>query len=97
MDWQSELRRQLFNKLWKNYYEKVPYAPQIEKYLASKSEPWIEDHVAFRSLPGEHCGAHILEKLFSLFGYERKDDYHFEEKKLNAFWMAPKGAQGAHE
>ncbi len=32
---------------------------------------------------------HILQALFECFGYQRKDNYHFEDKQLKAFWMQP--------
>ncbi|RZA16324.1 MAG: DUF1338 domain-containing protein, partial [Proteobacteria bacterium] len=54
-----------------------------------RGDEWIEDHVAYRTLPGEHTGAHVLQGVFEALGYERKDDYFFDEKQLKAFWMCP--------
>ncbi|NRA63943.1 MAG: DUF1338 domain-containing protein [Pseudobacteriovorax sp.] len=83
-------RNKVISALWEHYYRQVPFAATIEKAFAARGDLWIEDHVAFRTLPGVHCGMHILQKLFEWLGYERRDDYDFKEKKLKAFWMAPK-------
>lgn len=91
---QDQCRRQVFANLWHYYKQKVPFAPTIEQALQQKGDLWIEDHVAFRSLPGEHCGAHVLQGVFEALGYSRQDDYHFAEKKLDAFWMAPPDTTG---
>ena len=76
--------------LWQHYYDRVPIAKTIESATREMGEAWIEDHVAFRTLPGSYTGMTNLQKIFEVLGYERRDDYHFEEKKLKAFWMAPK-------
>jgi hypothetical protein len=59
-----------------------------------RQDEWIEDHVAFRTLPGEHTGSHVLQGVFEALGYTRKDDYHFEQKQLKAFWMCPPDIHG---
>jgi hypothetical protein len=79
----------MFNQLWANYVSAVIDAQKIETSLRDKGDVWNEDHVAFRTLPGEHTGMHVLQSLFECFGYERKDNYHFEDKQLKAFWMQP--------
>jgi hypothetical protein len=50
--------------------------------------------VAFRTLPGDHTGMHVLQSVFESLGYKRKDPYHFEEKQLSAFWMEPPNTHG---
>lgn len=88
----SELEKcakSLFSQLWANYVSAVIDAQKIEDSLRNKGDVWNEDHVAFRTLPGEHTGMHILQALFECFGYQRKDNYHFEDKQLKAFWMQP--------
>ncbi|WP_394749381.1 DUF1338 domain-containing protein [Spongiimicrobium salis] len=47
------------------------------------------DHIAFRTLGVPHLGLASLEKIFLHYGYEKRDAYSFEEKKLNAHWYAP--------
>lgn len=89
MDSIAWCRKEVFKNLWSHYYQMVPYASEIEQSFRSRKDSWIEDHVAFRTLPGENTGMHILQEIFSILGYKRRDDYHFEEKKLRAFWMSP--------
>lgn len=90
-------RQRVFKELWKHYYGQVDYASMIEQYVKSKSDQWVEDHVAYRTLPGQHTGMHILERLFSMLGYKREDDYDFAEKHLQAFWMSPNDTDGSSE
>ncbi|MDD7887508.1 DUF1338 domain-containing protein [Flavivirga sp. 57AJ16] len=49
----------------------------------------VNDHIAFRTLGIENLGIASLEKIFLHYGYKKKDFYHFENKKLNAYWYAP--------
>lgn len=90
----DQARKDVFKNLWTNYFNKVSDAPKIEAALKEKGELWAEDHVAFRCLPGEHTGSHILKAVFEALGYKEQDTYRFEEKKLNAFWMAPPDTEG---
>jgi hypothetical protein len=90
----AQCRREVFQKLWTHYFQLVPYAPQLVKVFEQRKDDWIEDHVAYRTLPGEHTGSHILQGVFEALGYTRKDDYFFEAKQLKAFWMCPPDIQG---
>ncbi len=49
----------------------------------------VNDHIAFRTLGVPFLGIASLEKIFLHYGYEKRDYYYFEGKKLNAFWYAP--------
>lgn len=89
MEYIARCRQAIFENLWHHYYQRVPIAPVIEKAITERNEAWIEDHVAFRTLPGENNGKHVLQRVFELLGYERQEDYHFAEKQLDAFWMKP--------
>jgi len=82
-------RREVFQRLWHHYNGLVPYGPAIMAAFTRRSDSWIEDHVAYRTLPGPHTGVHILEAVFKALGYERRDDYFFEAKQLKAFWLCP--------
>jgi len=88
-DLAGRLANGVLRELWQNYREKVADVPRIENALRSLGEVWHEDHVAFRTLPGANCGAHVLEGLFTLLGYRRRDSYEFPDKCLTAFWMEP--------
>jgi hypothetical protein len=88
-DLAGRLANGVLRELWQKYRERVADVPRIEDALRSLGEVWHEDHVAFRTLPGAHCGAHVLEGLFTLLGYRRRDSYEFPDKCLSAFWMEP--------
>lgn len=90
----AKCRRAVFQQLWAHYYRHVPFAATIEQAIHARGDAWIEDHVAFRTLPGPHTGQHVLQTLFEYLGYERVDDYRFEDKKLRAFWMRPCDTEG---
>lgn len=79
----------VFSQLWQRYRNRVPQVSALEDLLRERNEIWQEDHVAFRTLPGQHCGARILQDLFEQLGYSRQEDLYFEDKQLNAFWLAP--------
>ncbi len=89
MDTIKQCRQEVFKELWNRYFHLVPFAPQLVQVFQTRQDEWIEDHVAYRTLPGEHTGSHILQGVFEALGYTRKDDYFFEAKQLKAFWMCP--------
>jgi hypothetical protein len=93
---QSEALKEVFSHLWRFYRGLVPEVGIIEDSLRAHGEVWSEDHVAFRTFPGPFCGAAVLQSLFELLGYQRKDAFIFEEKKLNAFWMQPPQTADTH-
>ena len=90
----NELRKNILDNLWEDYYKKVPFAPKVEKDLIDKGELWTEDHIAFRSLPGKNTGMHVMKRLFELIGYKKEDEYRFDDKSLDAFWMSPSDNTG---
>ena len=47
------------------------------------------DHIAFRTMGVPNLGLASFEKVFLHYGYERRDEYNFIEKKLTAYWYAP--------
>ncbi len=94
MDLLTSCRTEVFKQLWSHYNKLVPYGATLLEAFANRGDEWIEDHVAYRTLPGEFTGSHILQGVFEALGYSRKDDYHFESKQLNAFWLCPPDVDG---
>ncbi|HYX31618.1 MAG TPA: DUF1338 domain-containing protein [Oligoflexus sp.] len=90
----DQCRREVFKRLWAHYSQLVPIVPKLNQAFKDRGEDWTEDHVAYRTLPGEFTGAHILQGVFEALGYSRKDDYFFEAKQLKAFWLCPPDVQG---
>lgn len=84
----------VFSQLWGKYTNLVVDARTIEHSLRDKNDVWSEDHVAFRTLPGEHTGMHILSAVFEALGYVKRDSYYFEDKQLNAVWFEPPATEG---
>ncbi|WP_287128504.1 DUF1338 domain-containing protein [Candidatus Cyanaurora vandensis] len=85
---------EVFAQLWQQYRQAVPQVPLIEDVLRAEGELWVEDHVALRTLPGPETGAHILQAMFALLGYRRRDDLYFADKQLRAFWLEPPMVSG---
>ena len=83
--------------LMRRYRERVPDVGRVvDCLLAENAVPSVRgiqnDHIAFRTMGVPHLGIASLEKIFLAYGYERRDRYAFEAKKLNAFWYAPPAA-----
>lgn len=80
--------------LFETYEAHVPDVSKITQALVQKGivntqEDIVNDHIAFRTLGVPHLGINSLEKIFTHYGYQKRDYYRFDEKKLNAFWYAP--------
>ncbi|MVN91217.1 DUF1338 domain-containing protein [Mucilaginibacter aquatilis] len=86
------------NMLFERYQDKVPAVKKITKALidqgvVSSQEEIVNDHIAFRTLGVPHLGIQSFEQIFLHHGYQKRDYYYFEGKKLNAFWYAPPSGQ----
>ena len=82
------------NILFERYCKNVPAVQIITNALVKKgvveSQQEIgNDHVAFRTLGIPHLGIKSFEKIFLHHGYQKRDNYYFETKKLNAYWYSP--------
>ena len=80
--------------LMRRYSERVPNVQNVvdamigEGIIQSANE--IEnDHIAFRTMGVPNLGLASFEKIFRHYGYEKRDEYNFTEKKLTAYWYAP--------
>jgi hypothetical protein len=87
----------VLNGLMRRYRERVPDVKVILESMVAdgliRSEQDIEnDHIAFRTMGVAQLGIRSFEKIFLHYGYERRDPYHFEAKKLDAFWYSPPAA-----
>lgn len=82
------------NILFERYEAKVPAVKKITNALTElgvvhSQQEIVNDHIAFRTLGIAHLGIASSEKVFLHYGYQKKDYYYFEGKKLNAYWYAP--------
>jgi len=84
----------VLNGLMRRYRERVPdvdniIKSMIEVGMIQAAEDIENDHIAFRTMGVPNLGIQSLEKIFLHLGYERRDRYNFEAKKLNAHWYSP--------
>ena len=84
----------VLNDLFEHYRENVTDVDKItnallEKGIVHSQSDIVNDHIAFRTLGVPHLAIQSLEKVFLHYGYTRQDFYHFDAKKLNAYWYAP--------
>lgn len=80
--------------LMRRYSERVPDVKKITRAMVAEgiigdASEIENDHVAFRTMGVEHLGIGSFEKIFLALGYEKKDYFYFEGKKLDAYWFAP--------
>ncbi len=80
--------------LMRRYKERVPDVQRVLGAMVERgiveSESEIEnDHIAFRTMGVPQLGIQSFEKIFTHYGYQKRDPYFFASKKLDAFWYAP--------
>ena len=85
---------QILDALFKTYEERVPDVRKItqamiKRGMVNDQTEIINDHIAFRTMGVPHLGIASFEKIFLAHGYTKRDYYHFEAKKLDAYWYAP--------
>jgi hypothetical protein len=84
----------VLNGLTRRYKERVPDVGVILNAMMANgvvpSADNIEnDHIAFRTMGVANLGVQSCEKIFLHYGYEKRDHYFFEGKKLDAWWYSP--------
>lgn len=84
----------VLNGLMRRYKERVPDVKKILDAMVSegiiKTQEDVEnDHIAFRTMGVPQLGISSFEKIFLAYGYEKRDHYFFEGKKLDAWWYSP--------
>ncbi len=94
----TENLNDVLNGLMQRYRERVPDVGKVLSLMLSHNlindfADIENDHIAFRTMGVPQLGIQSFEKIFLHLGYERKDAYHFEGKKLDAFWYSPPGPQ----
>lgn len=84
----------ILDGLLTRYKQRVPDVQRVADSLQAQgliqsSDDIENDHIAFRTMGVPQLGIASLEKLFLHCGYQRRDPYSFEAKRLNAFWYSP--------
>ena len=81
---------ELFEALWADYTAITPQAERIHALLADRGEHVANDHVALRTYGAPGIGIAALARPFEAVGYEPRESYRFEDKKLAArYWQHP--------
>lgn len=80
--------------LMSRYQERVPNVKTILNAMVSQgiisdTSDIENDHIAFRTLGVPQLGIASFEKIFMHYGYQKRDYYNFEGKKLDAYWFSP--------
>ncbi len=84
----------VLNGLMRRYSERVPdvqnvFDAMLDAGIIQSVGDVENDHIAFRTMGVPNLGLASFEKIFLHYGYERRDEYNFIEKKLTAYWYAP--------
>ena len=78
----------LFANLWQDYTSITPSARKIHQLLAehegAENKALVNDHIALRTFNFDKINLDKLAAHFLALGYEEKDQYTFEQKKLRA-------------
>ena len=85
---------EILESLFLVYSKRVPdvnkiTTAMIKKGLVNNQNEIVNDHIAFRTMGVKYLGINSFEKIFLKHGYKKMDFYHFDAKKLDAFWYAP--------
>ncbi len=75
---------QLLEILWKDYCDINPQAEKIHALLKERGETIVNDHIAFRTFNHPRVNLAVFSRPFEFFGYEKKGEYDFPDKKLTA-------------
>lgn len=84
----------VLNGLMRRYKERVPDVgailnAMVNDRIVSNADNIENDHIAFRTMGVPNLGIRSFEKIFLHYGYEKRDHYFFEGKKLDAWWYSP--------
>jgi hypothetical protein len=80
--------------LMRRYKERVPDVgiilnAMVQEGIVENIKDIENDHIAFRTMGVPQLGVQSFEKIFLHYGYEKRDHYFFEGKKLDAWWYSP--------
>ncbi len=80
----------LLDALWRDYVATTPQADKIHRLLGARGEQVRNDHVALRTYGAPGIGIDALARPFERLGWEGRDRYRFDDKKLVArHWQHP--------
>ena len=81
---------ELLTALWRDYVATTPQAARIHQLLSDRGEGVRNDHVALRTYGVPGIGIDALARPFETLGWQPRDRYRFDDKKLVArYWQHP--------
>ncbi|MEZ5103621.1 MAG: DUF1338 domain-containing protein [Draconibacterium sp.] len=84
----KEITEELFNRLWLQYIERVPYAKTYADLVTAKGGTVVNDHIAFRTFnthTGEQPeGIRAIKHILNFLEYKSVEKYKFTKTMLNA-------------
>jgi Domain of unknown function (DUF1338) len=88
----TEIAQQLWDLLWQEYRDRVPYARTYQQMIAEAGGSIANDHIAFRTLRltidqnghSIQLGIPYLAKIVEVLGYQQAGEYHFPTQCLYA-------------
>jgi hypothetical protein len=87
---QPQSQSDLLDALWADYVATTPQAARIQQLLSERGEHVRNDHVALRTYGIRGIDMAAVARPFELLGWQRRDGYRFEAKKLvAAYWQHP--------
>lgn len=89
-----DILNSVLNGLMTRYKERVPdvggiIAAMQQEGVIQDADDIENDHIAFRTMGVPQLGIKSFEKIFTYYGYTKRDYYNFPAKKLDAYWYAP--------
>lgn len=91
---QTEFLERHFDKLWRQYRERVDYARTYEQLLKKRGGNFRNDHLAFRTFATQSrwSGIAAISRPFEALGYRPAGVYDFPDKNLTSIYFAPPSA-----
>jgi Domain of unknown function (DUF1338) len=88
----AEIAQQLWDLLWQEYRDRVPYARTYQQMIEEAGGSIANDHIAFRTLRltidqnghSIQLGIPYLAKIVEALGYQQAGEYHFPAQFLYA-------------
>ena len=78
---------QFFNRAFDEYSKKNPTVKKINDLIISREEKIVNDHIAIRTFDHLGFNKEYIFDYFKKFGYEKKGEYFFQQKKLKAIHL----------
>jgi hypothetical protein len=91
MSLKVEFTRQLLERLWDDYAERVPYARTYQQMLAELGGKFVNDHIAYRSLAlnvgAYYLGISNVRRIFDALEFKERGRIDFPDQKLFAHYV----------